>query len=132
KLYDWRQHLDDYQFIDLCAGSGAMAFEALSRGAEKVFCNDILRGAFLTLKKNHERLTAAFRLEPDRVKVSSTDAVEWVKKELPYEFQDTGSCIIFLDPPYEKHEIYFGVLKALKEANYQGELWLESDIFKGP
>lgn len=132
KLYDWRQHLDDYIFVDLCAGSGAMGFEALSRGAEKIFCNDLFRGAFLTLKKNQERILNSFRLESDRVKVSSIDAAGWVRKELLYEIQDTSSCIIFLDPPYEKHEIYFEVLKALKEVNFQGEVWLESDTFKGP
>lgn len=132
KLYDWRQHLHDYTFIDLCAGSGAMGFEALSRGAEKVFCNDMVRGAFLTLKKNQERLLHSFRLDSDRVKVSSMDASLWIQKELLYEVQDTSSCIVFLDPPYEKHEIYFAVLKALREVDFRGELWLESDTFKGP
>lgn len=131
KLYDWRQHWDDYVFVDLCAGSGSMAFEALSRGAEKVFCNDSARGAFLTLKGNKERLEKGFDLE-GRIKISSIDAIMWVQKELNFEVSDTENCVIFLDPPYENHQIYFGVLKALTEQGFKGEIWVESDVFKGP
>ena len=40
KLFDWRQDLSGHTFIDLCAGSGAMGFEALSRSADKVVLVD--------------------------------------------------------------------------------------------
>ena len=61
KLFDWRQHMDDYVFIDLCAGSGAMGFEAFSRGAQKVLLNELMRGAFLTLKDNKAKIEKAFK-----------------------------------------------------------------------
>lgn len=132
KLFDWRQHMDDYYFVDLCAGSGAMGLEALSRGSQKVFLNDSMKGAFLTLKENKTKLEKAFRLEDSPVKVTNLDAKNWVSRELAYELPDTSNVILFFDPPYENHALYFDVLKLLKELNFEGEIWLESDRLKGP
>lgn len=132
KLFDWRQHMDDYIFVDLCAGSGAMGLEALSRGSQKVFLNDSHKSAFLTMKDNKSKLEAAFKFEPDMVKVTNLDAKNWITKELPYELPDTENVILFFDPPYENHALYFDILRLLKEANFQGEVWVESDRLKGP
>lgn len=132
KLFDWRQHMDDYIFVDLCAGSGAMGLEALSRGSQKVFLNDVMKGAFLTLKDNKAKMEKAFNTEPSMVKVSNIDAKNWVQRELGFELPVTENVILFFDPPYENHELYFDVLKLLKEMNFQGEVWLESDRLKGP
>jgi 16S rRNA (guanine966-N2)-methyltransferase len=132
KLFDWRQHMDDYIFVDLCAGSGAMGLEALSRGSQKVLLNDSMRGAFLTLKDNKEKIEKAFKFEPDMIKVTNLDAKNWVSKELSYELPETENVILFFDPPYENHALYFDVLKLLKEMNFQGELWVESDRLVGP
>lgn len=132
KLFDWRQHLDDYIFIDLCAGSGAMGLEALSRGSQKVFLNDSNRSAFLTLKDNKSKLETAFKCDPSMITVSSMDAKTWVMKELPYQLPDTENVILFLDPPYEDHTLYLDLLRTLKESGFQGEIWLEADRLKGP
>lgn len=132
KLFDWRQHMDDFVFIDLCAGSGAMGLEALSRGAQKVFLNDSLKAAFYALKDNKERIEKAFKFDPSMVKTTNLDAKNWLSRELNFEVPDTSNAIIFFDPPYEKHELYFEVIKLLKENHYQGELWVESDCLKGP
>lgn len=132
KLFDWRQHMDDYIFVDLCSGSGAMGLEALSRGSQKVFLNDSMRPAFLTLKDNKARIESAFKYEPSMIKVTNMDAKNWVTKELPYELPDTENVIIFLDPPYENHALYTDVLAQLKEMQFKGEVWLESDRLKGP
>ncbi|WPU64401.1 RsmD family RNA methyltransferase [Peredibacter sp. HCB2-198] len=132
KLFDWRQHMDEYIFVDLCAGSGAMGYEALSRGSQKVFVNDSMRGAFLTLKDNKANLEKAFKFEPDMITVTNLDAKNWVQKELQYQLPETENVILFFDPPYENHALYFDVLKILKEMNFQGEVWVESDRLKGP
>lgn len=132
KLFDWRQNLAGHQFIDLCAGSGAMGLEALSRGAEKVALNDSMKGAFLTLKQNQEQFVRAFKIDPASVVVSQSDAMGWLQKELRYQFPETEDVILFLDPPYEQHQVYFDVLKFLKESGFAGEIWLESDRLKGP
>lgn len=132
KLFDWRQRLDDHIFVDLCAGSGAMGLEALSRGSQKVFLNDSMRGAFLTLKDNKEKIEKAFKFDPSMIKVTSLDLKNWILKELPYEIPDTENVILFLDPPYKEHALYFDALKLLKEQNFQGEIWVESDHREGP
>lgn len=132
KLFDWRQHMDDYVFVDLCAGSGAMGFEALSRGSQKVLVNDMLKGAFLTLKENKAKIEKAFDFDPEIVKVTNMDAKNWVSKELSYELPDSSNVIIFFDPPYENHSLYFDVLTLLKGSGFKGELWLESDRLAGP
>ncbi len=131
KIFDWRQNLSGHIFIDLCAGSGAMGFEALSRGADKVFLNDFFRPSFLTTKQNQERIVEAFKFDPDCIVTSNLDAVAWLKKELSYQITDTQDCILFLDPPYENHALYEEVLKILKEIHFLGEVWVESDKLKG-
>jgi 16S rRNA (guanine966-N2)-methyltransferase len=132
KLFDWRQNLEGYGFIDLCAGSGAMGYEALSRGADKIAVNDSLKGAFLTLKQNQEQLIKSFPFDPASIVVSQVDAKAWIQKELKYQFPQTKDTILYLDPPYEGHKLYFELLKLLGEANFEGEVWLESDRLKGP
>lgn len=132
KLFDWRQHMDDFIFVDLCAGSGAMGFEALSRGSQKIFVNDSLRPAFLTLKDNKANLEKSFKFDPSMITVTSLDAKQWVAKELAYQLPDTENVILFFDPPYANHTLYFDVLKTLKEMNFKGEVWLEADIKVGP
>ena len=132
KLFDWRQHLDDYVFIDLCAGSGAMGFEAFSRGAQKVLLNELMRGAFLTLKDNKAKIEKAFSVDEAVMKVTNIEAKQWVQRELQYELPDTKNAILYFDPPYENHALYFDVLKLLKELHFEGELWVESDRLKGP
>ena len=132
KLFDWRQHMDDFIFVDLCSGSGAMGLEALSRGSQKVFLNDSARPSFFTLKDNKEKIEKAFKFDPSMIKVTNLDARIWITKELAYELPDTENVILFLDPPYENHALYFDILKSLSEAQFQGEIWLEADRLKGP
>lgn len=132
KLFDWRQNLEGHEFIDLCAGSGAMGFEALSRGAERVLVNDSQRGAFLTLKQNQEQLVRAFKFPSESIVTSNSDARQWVQRELKYQCPVTDDVILFLDPPYEDHKLYFELLDQLKQQQFAGEIWLESDRLKGP
>jgi 16S rRNA (guanine966-N2)-methyltransferase len=132
KLFDWRQNLEGYEFIDLFAGSGAIGFEALSRGAEKIALNDSLRGAYLTIKKNTDLIIKGFSFPVDAIVVSNTDAKNWVQKELKYQFPQTEDVILYLDPPYQEHALYFQILDLLKAQQFAGEVWLESDRLIGP
>lgn len=132
KLFDWRQHMDDYIFVDLCAGSGAMGYEALSRGSQRVLLNEMMKGAFLTLKDNKANLEKSFKFDPSMVKLTNLDARNWITRELPYELPDSSQAILFFDPPYENHTLYFEILKLLKEGGYKGEVWVEGDKLKSP
>lgn len=131
KIFDWRQNLEGHIFIDLCAGSGSMGLEAMSRGAEKIFLNDALRPAFLTARDNAQKFTQSFKLDPSAVKVTNLDAMKWVEKELAYEIPDSKDAILFFDPPYEDHDLYRKVLAQLKQQNFEGEVWVESDSLMG-
>ena len=48
--------LSGLSFLDLFSGSGQMAIEAISRGAEKVVANDINRSAYDIIQKNLKKL----------------------------------------------------------------------------
>lgn len=132
KLFDWRQNLEGYVFIDLFAGSGAMGLEALSRGADKVFLNDSSRPAILVLKQNAQRFTLAFKKDPAQLNISGLDAMKWLERELNFQLSSTENVILYLDPPYEQHLLYQQALERLKEQGFRGEVWLEADRLKGP
>jgi 16S rRNA (guanine966-N2)-methyltransferase len=132
KLFDWRQSLEGEVFVDLFAGSGAMGFEALSRGADRVFLNDSHRIAFQTLKQNAEKLVGSFKLEPTSVNVTNLEGLRWLGKELGFELADTTNVVLYIDPPYADHELYFKVLEELTRLSFAGEIWLEADRLKGP
>ena len=129
KLFDWRQDLGGYTFIDLCAGSGAMGYEALSRGADKVVLVDSDKYAFMTMKKNRDELVQKFRFDEKLIQLSQADAKKFIEREISYFGEDT---ILFFDPPYEDHALYTSALEILKERGFKGEVWVEADRLKGP
>lgn len=75
--------------LDLYAGSGALAFEALSRGAESAVVVEHGREALAAIHDNARALGAG-----DRLRVLSS-RVERVLATLAGEFD-----IVFVDPPY--------------------------------
>lgn len=81
----------DAHVLDLFGGSGALSFEALSRGAiDSVIC-DIDKKALDLIKANADKLKLT-----DSIQIKSTGAEQFLK-ENQKEFD-----IIFLDPPYNK------------------------------
>lgn len=79
-------------FLDLYAGSGAVGFEAISRGASFATFIEKDRNALHTLQENVKKL----KLE-GCTKVLSGDVLTLLKR-LKGHFFD----FIFIDPPYEK------------------------------
>jgi 16S rRNA (guanine(966)-N(2))-methyltransferase RsmD len=84
------QSFDGGEVLDLYAGSGALALEALSRGCARAVCVDSAREAAETIRRN----AAALGLS-DRVEVRC-ERVEDVLPGLPRE----RFALVFLDPPY--------------------------------
>lgn len=84
--------------LDLYAGSGGLAIEAVSRGASKAYCVDNNYAAIKIIKENIE-----ITKEPQKFEVLKMDA----KKSLQ-QFAQLGVVFdyIFLDPPYAKQEIF--------------------------
>jgi 16S rRNA (guanine(966)-N(2))-methyltransferase RsmD len=75
--------------LDLYAGSGAMALEALSRGCERAVCVERDRAAAEALRRNAERCGFAARVE-------IREEVSAALSRLPR----AAFHLAFLDPPY--------------------------------
>lgn len=94
-------------FIDLCAGSGAIGIEALSRGAEKAYFVEYKSAAVKCLIQNLE--TTKFS---DRSVVIKSDAVASLSR-----INETAVDIVYIDPPYNAG-LYQPVLATLSEQPY--------------
>ena len=90
--------------LDLFSGSGALALEAVSRGAASAVMVDHDRAANLCEKKN----AAALRFE-DRTKIMLAD---WQAAVSSLEASGERFDLIFLDPPYAMRDLT-GVTAAL-------------------
>lgn len=77
--------------LDAFAGSGAIGFEAISRGASKVLLIELDKGAFLTIKQNVETLG----LE-DVVTAIRGNIKGWSSNHSEQMFD-----IVVCDPPYD-------------------------------
>jgi 16S rRNA (guanine966-N2)-methyltransferase len=83
--------LSGARVLDLFAGSGALGFEALSRGAAFVVFADHAPGALAAVRRNAEALGVA-----DAVELQRGDAVAVLRRiagTVPFD-------LVFLDPPY--------------------------------
>ena len=83
----------DSRFIDLCAGSGSVGIEALSRGARRVVFVDNHPTAISLIRKNLDSLGLA----------SGALVLRWdATSSLPY-LARRGEVfdIVFFDPPYD-------------------------------
>lgn len=92
-LFNWLQaDIIDAHCLDLFAGSGALGFEALSRGAKSVTFIEKDHRILQNLKNNYLSLniTAAEFIQ--------MDALSWLK-----QFSNETFDIIFLDPPYAEN-----------------------------
>ncbi len=78
--------------LDLFAGSGALSFEALSRGASYAVLNDIDRDAYSIQRKN----ITALNYE-DRTKQLHSD---WRTALIQLQKEKKCFDLVFLDPPY--------------------------------
>jgi 16S rRNA (guanine966-N2)-methyltransferase len=82
------------RFLDLCAGSGAVGIEALSRGAAHVTFVDQSRRMCGLIEANLEALD----VDEDEVAVVSIEAAEFLQRRAKTESEPFD--IIFFDPPY--------------------------------
>jgi 16S rRNA (guanine966-N2)-methyltransferase len=116
-LFNWLgQTLYGRTCLDLFAGSGALGFEAASRGAERVVMVEKNPVAFRALKDNIKKLGCA------NIFVHAQDGLEFASREVQrYD-------VIFLDPPFQS-----GYLPKLLEIlpqrlNENGLIYVESGV----
>ena len=89
-------------FLDLYSGSGAVALEAVSRGAVRVEAVERAQPALKALQANLRKLGAE-----KRVRVHAVSVAAFLKRA-------TGAFdVVFLDPPYDAATEYEATLGAL-------------------
>jgi 16S rRNA (guanine966-N2)-methyltransferase len=115
-LFNWLgQTLSDLDCLDLFAGSGALGFEAASRGARSV-----------VMVEKHPRVVESLRnaaraLDAASVRLVHDDALEFLRS--------TGARfdVVFIDPPY-RHALAEKALALLPAALApHGRVYVESD-----
>ncbi|MEO8105087.1 MAG: RsmD family RNA methyltransferase [Candidatus Saccharibacteria bacterium] len=84
------------RLLDAFTGSGALAFEALSRGASHVTALDVDANAIATVIKNASQLALGGELKPIRV-----NAAAWLQTSPVDTFFD----IVLCDPPYDDPQL---------------------------
>ncbi|MEW8014862.1 MAG: 16S rRNA (guanine(966)-N(2))-methyltransferase RsmD [Candidatus Sedimenticola endophacoides] len=88
-LFNWLQPwFPGARVLDLFAGSGALGFEAASRGAARVVMLERAAAVATRLEENRRLL------DLERVEILRADALEWLAgRGEPFD-------IVFLDPPF--------------------------------
>ena len=118
-LFNWLgQTLYGRTCLDLFAGSGALGFEAASRGAERVVMVEVNRTVQRALQDNVKKLACA------NVSIVGQDGLE-------FALRDTHKYdVIFLDPPfqYSSQGDYLSKLLAVlpQHLNEQGVVYVET------
>lgn len=115
--------------LDLFAGSGAMGIEAISRGAEIAYFNDIDSEAQRVIEKNLKTLNIG------NYKLLKNDFHDALRN---FRGKGTKFDIVFLDPPYEMN-VYEEIISYMLDFNllnpnaliiceYKKELVLNVDL----
>jgi 16S rRNA (guanine966-N2)-methyltransferase len=90
-LFNWLQTVTPgARALDLFAGTGALGFEAASRGAARVLMVERDTGLVEALRGN------AARLKASQVQVLASDALAWLRAPAGEQFD-----LVFLDPPFD-------------------------------
>jgi 16S rRNA (guanine966-N2)-methyltransferase len=83
--------LPDARVLDLCAGSGALGIEAVSRGAVSADLVEIAPPSLRAIQENLARLDAG-----DAIRVHRKDALRFIA-----ELEAGAYDVAFADPPYD-------------------------------
>jgi len=113
-LFNWVAPLiEGARCLDLFAGSGALGFEALSRGAGAVVMVERAATVARQLRANAERLGAS------NLQIHEADALVWLERDgEPFD-------LIFLDPPFAE-----GLLApAIERLDRHGRLAPEARVY---
>jgi 16S rRNA (guanine(966)-N(2))-methyltransferase RsmD len=90
-LFNWLgQDLSGWRVLDAFAGSGALGFEAASRGAAEVLLLE--RDAQLAAGLKAQKV----RLKAEALEVLAADALAWMGRCAPGRFE-----LVLLDPPFD-------------------------------
>lgn len=89
-LFNVLGDINGLTFLDAYAGSGAMAYEAISRGASKATTVEKSILAYRTIKNNVETLSLG-----EQIKATRANITTWSDNNVDLEFD-----VVIADPPY--------------------------------
>jgi 16S rRNA (guanine966-N2)-methyltransferase len=115
-LFNWLgQALDGLACLDLYAGSGALGFEAASRGARRVVMVEKDRVALAELKRGRAALGA------EQVAIVAADAADYLVRE--------RECfdVVFLDPPFRQNALPALLAKLHSRLRPQARVYVEAE-----
>ncbi len=116
-LFNWLgQDLSGWRVLDAFAGSGALGFEAGSRGAAEV--RMLERDGQLA---DSLRLSKA-RLKAEALQIECTNALTWMERCEPARFE-----LVLLDPPFEADLFDKALAAATRIVVPEGAIYLEAD-----
>jgi 16S rRNA (guanine966-N2)-methyltransferase len=116
-LFNWLgQDLDGWRCLDVFAGSGALGFEAASRGAAEVVLVERDPALVRSLRESQQRLSAA------ALRVEAADAFAFMRRAAPASFE-----LVFLDPPFDAQVFMPALSAAAPLAVEDGFVYLEAD-----
>ena len=97
-LFNWLQPvIYNSRCLDLYSGSGALGFEALSRGALQVTMVDNNRKVYQQLNHNLKLLCC------ENANTECLDAVDFLSKQSVKQTIESKYQIVFLDPPFNQN-----------------------------
>ncbi|MCZ2438818.1 MAG: 16S rRNA (guanine(966)-N(2))-methyltransferase RsmD [Burkholderiales bacterium] len=115
-LFNWLgQSLPGWRVLDAFAGSGALGFEAASRGAAEVLLLERDPALVRSLQQSKARLGAA------TLQVQRADALAWMATGPRAHFQ-----LVFLDPPFDAGVHAQAIACAMPLLTDGGFLYVES------
>lgn len=91
-LFNMLGCIDDLTVFDAYGGSGAIAFEAISRGAKSALITEIDRNAALVIEKNIKSLDLV-----NKVRLVKANSASWSERNYTTVFD-----IVVCDPPYDQ------------------------------
>lgn len=115
-LFNWLGHdLSGWRCVDAFAGSGALGFEAASRGAAEVLLLESDRELARSLEATRTRLDAK------TVTVHCTDAIGWLARA------DAESLdLLFIDPPFDSDTLAPALRAGARLLRGTGLIYVES------
>jgi 16S rRNA (guanine966-N2)-methyltransferase len=115
-LFNWLgQDLSGWRCLDAFAGSGALGFEAASRGADQVVLLE--RDRRLAASLNDSKL----RLKAEQLRIEATDAMTWMARCAPASFE-----LVFIDPPFDAELVEPALALACRVVVPDGFIYVEA------
>src|ERR1700680_3510048 len=108
---------DGKVWLDLCAGTGAVGIEALSRGAARVYFVESSAPAATLIQHNLRSLGLEDGFEISGFEVLREDVTRALDQ---LGARNVTADFIFLDPPYRMEKIYLQTLRLLSQSHLLG------------